>query len=79
VIDQTSHELDQLPQGSILRSVTATPADIAGRNALTVELTDDVTFRGKPGVDYVDKPTFVIIPAGLTIGMIEVDILSREQ
>ncbi len=77
MLDQTSHELDQLPQGSILRSVTATPADVAGRKALRVELTDAVTFHGKPGVDYVDKPTFVIIPASLTAGMIEVDILSR--
>jgi hypothetical protein len=77
VLDQTSHELDQLPEGSTLRSVTATPADVAGRKALRVELTDDVTFNGKPGVDYVDRPTFVIIPAGLTIGTIEVDILSR--
>ena len=77
MLDQTSHELDQLPEGSILRSVTATPADVAGRKALRVELTDDVTFNGRPGVDYVDRPTFVIIPAGLTVGTIEVDILSR--
>jgi hypothetical protein len=45
--------------------------------ALSVELTDDVIFNGRPEVDYVDRPTFVIIPVGLTIGTIEVDILSR--
>ena len=77
VLDQTTHELDQLPEGSRLRSVTAAPADIAGRQALRVELTDTVTFYGKPGVDYVDMPTFVIIPATFTDGAIEVDILSR--
>jgi hypothetical protein len=76
MLDQTSHKLDQLPEGSILRSVTAIPADVAGRKALRVELTDDVTFNGKPGVDYVDRPTFVIIPASLTIGTMEVDVLS---
>ena len=45
--------------------------------ALRVELTDAVTLEGKPGVDYVDMPTFVIIPASLTNGTIEVNILSR--
>ena len=33
--------------------------------------------EGKPGVDYVDMPTFVIIPADFTNGTIEVNILSR--
>jgi hypothetical protein len=77
VPDRTTHELDQLPEESRLRSVTAAPADIAGRQALRVELTDTVTFNGKPGVDYVDMPTFVIIPTTFTDGTIEVDILSR--
>jgi hypothetical protein len=39
---QTSYDLDQLPEGSTLRSVTAAPASIAGRRALRVELTDAV-------------------------------------
>jgi hypothetical protein len=77
VLDRTTYALDHLPEGSGLRSVTAAPADIAGRQALRVELTDTVTFDGKPGVDYVDMPTFVIIPARFTNGTIEVDILSR--
>jgi hypothetical protein len=72
-----SRALDHLPDGSGLRYVTAAPADIAGRQALRVELTDTVTFDGKPGVDYVDMPKFVIIPATSTNGTIEVDILSR--
>jgi Domain of Unknown Function (DUF1080) len=77
VLDRTTYALDHLSKGSGLRSVTAAPADIAGRQALRVELTDTVTFDGKPGVDYVDMPTFVIIPATFTNGTIEVDILSR--
>ena len=76
-IDQTTHDLDELPDGSTLRSVTATPTTIADRKALRVELTDNVTFNGRPGVDYVDQPTFVIIPATFLNGSIEVDILSR--
>ncbi len=74
---QTTHDLTSLPPGSEPRSVTAVPADIAGRSALRVELTDAVTRQGKPGVDYVDMPTFLVIPASFQNGSIEVDILSR--
>jgi hypothetical protein len=72
-----THSLIELPEGSKLRAVTAVPAEVAGRRALRVELTDAVTLEGKPGVDYVDMPTFVIIPASFTNGTIEVNILSR--
>jgi hypothetical protein len=72
-----TYDLADLPTGSVLRSVTAAPEEVAGRRALRVELTDDVTFRGRPGVDYVDMPTFVIIPAEFDNGTIQVDILSR--
>jgi hypothetical protein len=77
VPDQTTLDLDELPEGSVLRSVTAVPADVSGRSALRVELTDDVTFNGSPGVSYGDMPTFVVIPVRFTTGTIEVDILSR--
>ena len=73
----TTYGLTELPEGSKLRSVTAIPAEVAGRRALRVELTDAVTLKGQPGVDYVDMPTFVIIPGSFTNGTIEVDILSR--
>jgi hypothetical protein len=73
---QTAYELAELPEESTLRSVTAVPADIAGRRALRVELTDEVTLQGKAGVDYVDMPTFVIIPADFKNGTIELDRLS---
>jgi hypothetical protein len=73
----TTYGVTELPEGSKLRSVTAIPAEVAGRRALRVELTDAVTLKGQPGVDYVDMPTFVIIPGSFTNGTIEVDILSR--
>ena len=73
----TTHSLTELPEGSELRSVTAATAEVAGRTALRVELTDAVTLQGKPGIDYVDMPTFVIIPASFENGTVEVDILSR--
>jgi hypothetical protein len=73
----TMHELTKLPEGSELRSVTAVPTEVSGRRALRVELIDAVTLHGKPGVDYVDMPTFVIIPASLENGTIEADVLSR--
>lgn len=73
----TTHSLTELPECSRLRAVTAVPAEVAGRRALRVELTDAVTLEGKSGVDYVDMPTSVIIPASYINGTIEVDILSR--
>ena len=73
----TTHSLTKLPEGSKLRGVTAVPAEgVAGHRALRVELTMNHP-RGEAGVDYVDMPTFVIIPADFTNGTIEVDILSR--
>jgi hypothetical protein len=73
----TRYDLTELPEGSELRSVTAVPTEVSGRRALRVELTDAVTLHGKPGIDYVDMPTFLIIPASFENGTIEVDILSR--
>jgi hypothetical protein len=40
---QTGYEPLELPEESKLRSVTAPRADIAGRRALRVQLTDEVT------------------------------------
>lgn len=64
----TTYDLTTLPEGSQLRSVTAVPTEVSGRGALRVELTDAVTLHGKPGIDYVDMPTFVIIPASSVNG-----------
>ena len=69
--------LAPLPQGVILRGVTAVPAVVDGRQALRVELTDDLTFGGRWGVDFVDQPTFVILPVPFQNGTLEVDLRSR--
>lgn len=68
--------LDELPEGSLLKSVTAQPIEVAGRAALRVELTEEAA-GGVPGVDYIDQPTFVLLPVEFENGVIEVDVLSR--
>src|SRR5690349_3856040 len=71
------HSLADLPDGARPHRVTARPADIPGRPCVRVELPDDVTFHGQPGVDYVDQPTFLIVPGGFTTGTLSVDVWSR--
>jgi len=73
----TTHPLDRVPAGAELRSVTATAAEVAGRQALRVELTEKIAEQGRPDVDYVDMPTFVVVPTSFAFGTIEVDILAR--
>lgn len=72
-----THALNAFPEDAALHSVTAQPVHVAGRDALRVELLDEITAVGIPGVDYIDRPTFVRIPAVFRTGTIEVDVLSR--
>ena len=53
------------------RSVTARPVSVDGRPALRVALTEQIALLGKPGVDYVDQPTFLVIPVSFSDGTIE--------
>jgi hypothetical protein len=71
-----TYDLSVLPPGAVNHRVTATPADIKGRKALKVEL-DAKSRAGKPGVDFGDTDTFVMIPASFRNGTIEVDLLGR--
>lgn len=71
------HALNDLPENAVLHAVTARPARVTGRDALRVELLDEITTDGIPGIDYIDRPTFVRIPARFRTGTIEVDVLSR--
>ena len=73
---EITYDLVTLPEGAELRSVVAAPATIDGQAALRVSLTDEVTLRGAPGVDYVDQPTFVILPVDVENGTLEVDVRS---
>ncbi|SEI93974.1 protein of unknown function [Arthrobacter sp. yr096] len=68
--------LDELPEGSLLKSVTAQPIEVAGRAALRVELTEEAA-GGIPGVDYIDQPTFVLLPVEFENGVVEVDVFAR--
>lgn len=73
---EITYDLTTLPEGAELRSVVATPATRDGRQVLRVSLTDEVTLHGAPGVDYVDQPTFVILPVPFENGTLEVDVCS---
>jgi hypothetical protein len=70
------YALDALPEGSLLRSVVAESSEAAGRPALRVSLSEAVRRDGTPGVDFVDQPTFVILPLDLPAARLEVDICS---
>jgi hypothetical protein len=69
-------QLKELPVEASLRSVTARASEAGGRKALRVALTSQAA-AGIPGVDYIDQPTFVLLPVEFENGVIEVDILSR--
>jgi hypothetical protein len=70
-------DLTTFPAGLQNNSVTSQITEIAGRLALCVQLTEDITLNGKPGVHYVDMPTFAVLPIDFKDGFISVDILSR--
>ncbi|GAA3695709.1 hypothetical protein GCM10022204_09440 [Microlunatus aurantiacus] len=72
-----THALTDLPDGAVAHRVTARPADVGGRRAVAVELPDEITRHGRPGIDYVDQPTFLIIPTTFSTGTIAVDVWSR--
>lgn len=72
-----TYDLTDLPTGAEAHGVTARPAEIDGRQAVRVELPDEVSLHGRPGVDYIDQPTFLIIPVSFSIGTISVDVWSR--
>lgn len=71
------HDLTDVPVGAVPHRVTARAATAGGREAVRVELPDEVSRHGLPGIDYVDQPTFLLIPAAFTTGTIAVDVWSR--
>jgi hypothetical protein len=72
----TELALSSLPQGATLHSVTAAAAQVDGRPCLRVELTPEAR-SGKPDVDFIDQPTFVLLPVEFRNGTISVDIRGR--
>lgn len=74
----TEHlRLDTLPEGTRLRSVTATPGTVDDRAGTRIALTDEIAQHGTPGVDYVDQPTMALLPLEFTTGTVSVDIYSQ--
>ncbi|MGK9147747.1 DUF1080 domain-containing protein [Plantibacter flavus] len=74
----TTHAIDIVSDSQLeLRSVVAAPDASAGRSCVRVRLDPQVEAHGVPGVDYVDQPTFAILPDITTDAVIEVEILSR--
>ena len=65
--------MSALLEGAELRGVLAVPGSHEGREALRVRLAPAVA-AGLPGVDYVDQPTFVLLPIEFDRGVIEVDV-----
>jgi len=72
-----THALATLPPGARPAGVTARPAVVEGRPCVRVELPDETTLYGRPGVDFIDQPTFLRVPAGLATGTVAVDVWSR--
>jgi len=71
-----AYDLAGLPQGAVPHRVAAMPVEYKGRKALKVELAEEVR-RGKPGIDYGDTDSFVIVPVHFGTGAIEVDLLGK--
>ena len=71
-----TYHLGTIPEGARPQSVTANPIIIGGREALRVTLTDDAT-KGEPNVDFIDMPTFLMIPGDFKNGTISVDLYSK--
>lgn len=73
--DQIPFDLADIPAGAVARGVTAKPDMIDGRPALRLAL-DEPTRAGEPGIDFVDRPTFLILPVTAAAGRIAVSIRS---
>jgi hypothetical protein len=66
------HSLHQVPEGSFANKVEVSLVQ-EDRPCLRIAL--DVASRaGKPGVDFVDQPSFLLMPEVMEDGLIEVDL-----
>ncbi len=70
------YDLKQLPMGCVANKVDVSASVKDGRSAQRVTL-DSVSRAGKWGVDFVDQPSFVLLPDLLTDGVIEVDLCGQ--
>jgi len=70
-----AHALNDLPPDALANKVDCAPFH-HGRPCLRIAL-DAASRAGKPGVDYVDQPSFVLLPDVLQDGVVEVDLCAR--
>lgn len=70
------HSLLNIPDGAALRSVVAEPAVVGPTRALRVHISPEIEAHGVPGVDFVDRATFVELPVEFRTGTLRVRILS---
>lgn len=66
------HSLHQVPEGSIANKVEVSLVQ-EDRPCLRIAL-DAASRAGKPGVDFVDQPSFLLLPEVMEDGLIEVDL-----
>lgn len=71
-----TYDLGALPKGARPQFVTADPFTMGGQQALRVTLTDEAS-KGEPNVDFIDMPTFLMIPADFKNGNISVNLFSK--
>ena len=69
------HSLQDLPKGAVANKIEVAPA-YHGRPCLRLAL-DAASRAGKPGVDYVDQPSFLLLPEVMENGAVEVDLCAR--
>ena len=69
-------DLTHLPLGARANKVDAAPAVKDGRPSLRLAL-DAASRAGRPGVDFVDQPSFLLLPGAFLNGSVEVDLCAR--
>lgn len=70
------YELSEFPAGSYANKVEARPVGKDGRSVLRIAL-DASSRAGIPGIDFVDQPSFLLLPDTITDATIEVDVCAR--
>lgn len=76
-VTRWSSRLDVVPDGAVARSVTAVPERHDGVDAVRLRLEETIECHGVAGVDYIDQPTFLVLPVRFATGQIEVSVAAE--
>jgi hypothetical protein len=71
-----TYNLHAVPADSLSNKIDASPVIMDGRSVMRITL-DAASRAGKFGIDFVDKPSFLLLPDVLADACIKVDILAR--